>query len=182
MWEWLIKTHTKKTRTQTRASTVSPIIAMHQVGQPVWTPRRYESLTEEGYQRNVIVYRAVNLIARGAASVPWRLYKRENELLHHPLLDLIHYPNPRQAGSAFIESTLAYLLLSGNSYVEVVRSLDGNPAELYPLRPDRVRIIPSATGTPHAYEYTVNGARRVLRGDSSIRRKCFTFKALSSSQ
>ena len=146
-------------------SSVGRIIAMNQAGRPVWTPRRYDTLTMEGYQKNVIVYRAVNLIARGAASVPWRLYHGREELLHHPLLNLLHCPSPRQAGSAFIESILAYLLLAGNSYIEVIRDLEGRPAELHPLRPDRVKIIPSALGTPQAYEYSVNGASRTLKGD-----------------
>jgi len=166
MWKWFKTSQGKTPHNQSKSSVVGSIIAMNQVGQPVWTPRRYESLSEEGYQKNVIVYRSVNLIARGAASVPWRLYRREEELLEHPLLDLIHYPSPRQAGSAFIEATLAYLLLAGNSYIEVVRGLDGKPAELYPLRPDRVKIIPGTAGIPHAYEYTVSGMKRILRGDS----------------
>lgn len=138
---------------------------MNHVGQPIWTPRRYDALTAEGYQKNVIVYRCVNLIARGAASVPWRLYRKEEELLNHPLLDLLHYPSSRQAGSAFIESILAYLLLAGNSYIEVVRGFENRPAELHPLRPDRITIIPGRNGLPQGYEYAVNGARRVLRSE-----------------
>jgi HK97 family phage portal protein len=169
MWKWLKTSWQEKPYDQSKSSAVGSIIAMSQVGQPIWTPRRYEALAEEGYQKNVIVYRAVNLIARGAASVPWRLYYKEEELLHHPLLDLLHCPSPRQAGSAFIEATLAYLLLAGNSYIEIVRGFDDCPAELHPLRPDRIKIIPSATGIPHAYEYTVKGSHRVLRGDTLSR-------------
>ncbi len=145
-----------------KESSVGSMVACHFVGKPVWTPRRYESLSDEGYRKNVIVYRAVNLIARSAASVPWRLYSNGNEMLHHPLLDLIHSPNPRQGGSAFIESVLAYLLLSGNSYIEMVQGSNQKPAELYPLRPDRVRVIPGQTGLPAAYEYAVNGKSRQL--------------------
>ena len=144
-------------------STVGSLIAYHTIGQPVWTPRRYDTLTEEGYRRNVIVYRAVNLIARSAASVPWRLYEHGRELTQHPLLDLIHSPNPRQAGSAFIESVLGYLLLSGNSYIEMLTGGQHHtPLELYPLRPDRVRVIPGKSGIPEAYDYTVNGQTRTL--------------------
>jgi HK97 family phage portal protein len=162
MKQWVTQTikdrfFAKKTLDSQKQSAVGGLIAYHLVGKPVWTPRRYETLTEEGYKKNVIVYRAVNLIARSAASVPWRLYDNDKELVQHPLLDLIHSPNPRQGGSAFIEAVLAYLLLSGNSYIEMVTGEEGKPVELYPLRPDRVRLIPGAAGLPAAYEYTVNG-------------------------
>ena len=146
-----------------KTSAVGSLIAYQMVGKPVWTPRRYDALTDEGYRRNVIVYRAVNLIARSAASVPWRLYHDGKELTQHPVLDLIHCPNPKQAGSAFIESVLAYLLLSGNSYIEMISHNQHNtPLELYALRPDRVRVIPGKSGVPEAYDYTVNGQTRTL--------------------
>ena len=168
MWKWL-KKPSKAHSCDQKSSAMGSIIAMNQVGQPVWTPRRYEALAEEGYQKNVVVYRAVNLIARGAASVPWRLYRDDEELLHHPLLDLLHYPNTCQAGSSLIEAILAYLLLAGNSYIEIARDLDGTPAELHTLRPDRVKVVPGANGLPQAYEYTVGNRRRLLKGDTLSR-------------
>jgi HK97 family phage portal protein len=148
-----------------KASAVGSLIAYNTVGRPVWTPRRYDALAEEGYHKNVIVYRAVNLITRGAASVPWRLYKGRNEVSSHALLDLLHSPSLRQAGSAFIEAVLGYLLLAGNSYIESVCYQNGMPGELHPLRPDRVKIIPSTTGLPAGYEYAVNGKTRRLAAD-----------------
>lgn len=148
-----------------KASSVGKLIALNQVGRPQWTPRQYDALTVEGYQKNIIVYRAVSLIARGAASVPWRLYKNNEELLSHPLLTLLHHPSPRQGGSGFIEAVLSYLLLAGNSYIEIVSDMKGRPAELYPLRPDRVQIVPGASGVPQAFEYTVNGTKRQLNVD-----------------
>ncbi|MGI4852284.1 MAG: phage portal protein [Janthinobacterium lividum] len=168
MWKWL-KKPAKASPNDQKSSSMGSIIAMNQVGQPVWTPRRYESLAEEGYQKNVVVYRAVNLIARGAASVPWRLYRGDEELLQHPLLDLLQYPNTCQAGSSLIESVLAYLLLAGNSYLEIARNFDGKPAELHVLRPDRIKVVPGANGLPQAYEYTVGNRRRLLKGDTLSR-------------
>ena len=132
------------------------------VGQPQWTSRRYENLCQEGYQRNVIVYRCVNLIARGAASVPWRLRRQGQDIGHHPLLTLIHRPNIMQAGAAFIETVFAYWLLSGNSYIELVEGFDGKPKELHALRPDRMTVIPHNTGDIKGYDYKVNGSKRFI--------------------
>lgn len=82
--------------------------------------------------------------------MPWRLYRGDQELLQHPLLDLLHYPNTCQAGSSLIESCLAYLLLAGNSYIEIARNFENKPAELHVLRPDRVKVVPGANGLPIA--------------------------------
>ena len=148
-----------------KSSSIGPLLAYGQVGNPVWTPRRYDSLAEEGYQKNVIVYRCVNLVARGLGSVPWLLYQGETEIDSHPLLDLLNCPSPRQAGSAFMEAVVGYLLLSGNTYIEAVVDHEGRPTELYPLRPDRMKVIPGAGGIPAAFEYSVGGQRKILPCD-----------------
>lgn len=147
-------------RSETKQSRVSPLIAYSSLGQPIWTPKRYDKLSQEGYAKNVVVYRCVNLIARGAASVPWRLYRGDEEIYSHPILELLHHPSPLQGGAAFIETVLAFKLLSGNSYIECVRDANGNPAELYALRPDRIKIVPGPAGVPMAYEYSVNSRTR----------------------
>ncbi len=148
-----------------KGSSVGALMAYQTAGRPVWTPRQYDQLSKEGYQKNVIAYRCVNMIARAVGSVPWRLYQGRDEILNHPLLTLLHHPNPRQAGSAFMESVVAYLLLAGNSYIEMVTTPQGAPGELYVLRPDRMQIIPSSLGTAHAYEYKVNGQSRQILSD-----------------
>lgn len=51
MWKWIKTSQGKTLHNQSKSSVVGSIIAMNQVGQPVWTPRRYESLSEEGYQK-----------------------------------------------------------------------------------------------------------------------------------
>ncbi len=148
-----------------KASSIASLMACSVLGKAIWTPRNYQLLSEEGYQKNVIVYRCVNLIARGVASVPWLLYSKDDEVLESSLLTLLNCPSPRQAGSAFIEAVVGYLLLSGNTYIEAVLNQDNVPVELYPLRPDRMKIIPGPAGIPHAFEYGANGQSRRLMCD-----------------
>ena len=148
-----------------KASSVGSMVAYNNLGQPVWTPRNYEALTAQGFRRNVIVYRCVNLIAKGAASVPWRIYKGDQEVVRHPLLDLLRHPSALQGGSAFIESLLGYLLLSGNSYVEGVQGKENFPKELYALRPDRMKVVPSSSGLPLGFEYSVDGQKKIIPAD-----------------
>lgn len=163
MFFWLKKI--SRRLAERKASRVSTMVAYNSIGRPVWTPKRYDRLAEEGFSKNVIVYRAVNLIARGAACVPWKLYQGREEVFDHAVLDLLHHPNPRQGGAAFIESVLAFKMLAGNSYIEVVSDQRGLPVELYPLRPDRMKIVPGASGVPKAYEYSVNGRSRLIPVD-----------------
>jgi len=144
---------------RTKASAAGPVIAFSSAGRPKWTPRRYDSLAEEGFRKNVIAYRCAMMIAASAAAVPWLLYDSEGaELDNHPLLNLLRHPNPLQDGVAFMESVYACLQIAGNAYVEAVQPQDAqHPAELYVLRPDRMKVIPGPAGLPQGYEYSVNG-------------------------
>ncbi len=141
---------------ETKASATAPLFVAGGTHQPLWTPRQYDTLAEEGYKKNIVVYRCVSLIARGVASVPWQLYRGKTRLEAHPLLRLLQNPNPKQGLSCFMEALTAYLLLAGNVYVEAVIQ-DKEPLELYLLRPDRVRVIPGSGGIPIAFEYTLGG-------------------------
>jgi HK97 family phage portal protein len=51
--------------------------------------------------------------------------------------------------------------------------LEGTPRELHALRPDRMRVVPSPTGWPEAYEYSVHGATVRLPGDTVMHVKLF---------
>lgn len=161
---------------KSHTTTTSNVLAMHPLSKPIFTPRCYEQLADEGYQRNVIVFRCVNLIARGLGSVPWLLYRKnhntEEEVERHPLLRLLNCPSPYQAGSAFMESVVGHLLLSGNAYIEAVMNTQNQIQELYALRPDRMRIIAGTSGV-EAYEYRVGNHKKrydvdMLSGKSQI--------------
>lgn len=144
---------------QTKMSAAGPMIAWSHVGKAKWTPRRYDSQIDEGYRKNVVAFRCVSLIAGAVSAIPWLLYdQRNNEIDQHDVLGILEHPNPMQDGASFLESLVINLLTSGNAYVEAVRPREGEaPTELYVLRPDRMKVIPGATGLPLGYEYTVSG-------------------------
>lgn len=151
--------------TESKASAAGAAIAAYFLGQPVWTPRDYTALSEEGYVRNAVAYRCVKLIATSAASAPWLLYDRAGkEIETHPLLDLLDRPAPMTGGHSLFEAVYAYLLLAGNSYLEAVGPDRKAPRELWALRPDRTRVIAGSAGLPAGYEYEANG--RTVRWDA----------------
>lgn len=140
----------------TKASAVGPLIAWEPLGQPVWAPRDYAAFAREGFMQNAIVYRSVRMIAEAAASVPLLLYEGDEEIEHHPLLDLIAHPSPDQTTADFLEAWYGFLLVAGNAYVEAV-GLSGRLRELHVLRPDRMKVIPGPDGWPEAFEYSASG-------------------------
>jgi HK97 family phage portal protein len=148
-------------RSETKQSQTGAAMVMTP-GQPVWSGRNYAAFADEGYRRNVVAYSAINKIADAVASVPWMVFRGDQELTAHPILDLLKRPNPMQSGAQYMRAKVGFFLLSGNTYEERV-TVGGNVRELYQLRPDRVQIIPGATGFPIAFEYKYAG--RCVRFD-----------------
>jgi HK97 family phage portal protein len=149
---------------EAKASAAGPLIALQTLGHPVWTPRDYAAFAREGYMSNAIVYRCVRMIAETAAAVPLLLYRGDEEIINHPLLDLMQRPNPVQVGPEFLEALFGYLLVAGNTYIEGV-AIDGDIRELHVLRPDRMKVVPGDDGWPESYEYGVAGRSVRLSGE-----------------
>lgn len=138
-----------------KASQAKSIISMQQLGQAQWSPRDYTSFATEGFGQNSICYRCVSMIAQAAASIPLRVRDEGEDYHDHPLLDLLQNPNPHQCGPEILEEWYGFLLVAGNTYLELV-SINDTPRELYVLRPDRMKVIAGDQGWPQSFTYTVN--------------------------
>jgi len=144
-----------------KQSAVGPMLALSHLGRPVWTPRDYLSLAREGFAQNPIVYRCVRLIAEAAASVPLSVWEGGERQDDHPLVARLDRPNPEQSRQELFEQLFGFLQTAGNAYLEAAG--DGLE-EFYALRPDRMRVVPGASGWPAAYDYTVGArVRRLMR-------------------
>lgn len=144
--------------------------------EPASVPTRSSQLAREGFQENVTVHACVSLLARAVAGIAWLLSRdvgdRRQEVGNHGLLDLLHRPNPEQGGVAFMETLGGHLLISGNAYA-LAAGPDGRPPrELWPLRPDRVRVEVDARGERH-YFYKVSGREDDLPADRVLHLKLF---------
>lgn len=147
-----------------KASAAAGAIASRSLGQPVWTERRYDKLADEAYKRNAVAFACIKRIASGCASVPFLLHGRGGkEIEDHPLLDLLASPAPGVGGRQMLEALYAYLLISGNTYVEAVgpKRSGAPPRELWSLRPDRMKIIPGSAGLPSGFEYDAGGTKKI---------------------
>lgn len=115
------------------------------------------------YQYSPWVYIAVNRIAEAAALVPLHVLRvtgdQREEVVRHPLERLLEAPNPFLSGFELMEQTVGLLELTGNAYWFLAGDASGTPAEIWPLRPDRVSIVPDAGRYIKGYVYEVDGVR-----------------------
>ncbi len=139
-----------------KASAAKALIALNRLGAPAWTPRDYASLARAGYEKNVIAYRCVRLVAEAAASAPLSVIEDGAAMAEHPLAALIAHPNPEQSGAELMESFYGFLQTAGNAYLEAV-ALDGAPRELYALRPDRMKARLGKSGWAEGFDYAAGG-------------------------
>ena len=157
----------KSEQRETKMSRANSVVALGQLGKPQWSPRNYNALAGKGYAQNPVVYRCVRMISEAAASVPLYVFESGGGMGEHPLLQLLRNPNPRQAGASFFEAVIGHLLIGGDAYVEAV-TVDDTVAELYALRPDRMRVVPGPEGWPQAYDYVVGNSTIRFRQDNDF--------------
>ncbi len=119
-------------------------------------PRSYEAQVREAYLGNPVAQRAVRLVAEGVAWAP--VYSHQSGALMGAREEkgdrAVSLVNP-----VLLETVATQLLLHGNAYVQILQDAAGMPAELFALRPERVRIEADAAGWPRAYVYKVGEAK-----------------------
>jgi HK97 family phage portal protein len=135
----------------------APVVYYNSLGVDYQQKTRYDQLATEGYSENAIVKKCIDLISNNASRVAIELYRGDQQVEEHPLLDLLYNPNPVQGQVEFFTSLYSYLLISGNSYILESGAENTPPIELYTLRPDRIRIKGSSKAIPEAYNYLVGG-------------------------
>lgn len=107
-----------------------------QAGEPL--PRSYEAQVRAAYLGNAVAQRAVRLVAETLASIAVEASGREGDGGLEQAVSLIDPP--------LLESIATQLLLHGNAFVHVAQNGEGQPARLFPLRPERVKVEPDGTG------------------------------------
>ncbi len=135
-----------------------------ELGEVKWSQRNYKQFANEAYIKNVIAHRAINMVAKAAASVPFSLYSmhggKKRSVESHFILDLLRDPNPKESGKELLKAIYVYLQIHGNAYI--LAGLDNNKRlhELYTLRPDRVSIVAEKGFMPQLYRYSVDEVHR----------------------
>ena len=120
----------------------------------------------EGYGRNEIVFACIEELSTSAAEprlVGVQKTSKGTEQVHdHPLLDLFEKPNPWMSRYDLIASMHMFRGVGGNAYLYKTRSAAGKVVELWPLRTDRVFVIPDKNMYIKGWEYRLEGETFLL--------------------
>ncbi len=117
---------------------------LFKTSQASWTKWTLSNAVKEGYEKSGWVYRAVSLIAKNGASVPWGIYNIETGELepNHPLATVLAYPNPHFSRQDLFELIISWYQLTGVAYIK--RAFNSNRTiELWPISPDRIAPVGS---------------------------------------
>ena len=135
----------------------APVVYYNSLGYDSAPKIAYDDLATDGYSENAIVYRCINEISNNASRVKINLFRGDQELDNHPLLDLLYNPSPTMSQVEWFQALYSYLLISGNNYMLSVGGDNTPPTELYNLRPDRMKIRSGTRSMPVAYDYMLKG-------------------------
>jgi HK97 family phage portal protein len=134
-----------------------------------WSARDYANFAREAYIQSFVGYRCIDLIAQSVASVPWKVFIKDDsnktgriEQPNHALTRILHRANPGEGFSAFQLGVISFLGIAGNSYVEKLAPETGPnkglPIELHTHRPDYIKpIIDDNTHQLVGYKLEIEG-------------------------
>jgi HK97 family phage portal protein len=117
---------------------------------------------------HVWVYACVTRVAQACSRVPIDIMKPGKEPVPAELSDPVAYPflavNPFMSQAGLIESTVINLLLTGNAYWDLER----DAGEIWSLRPDAVKVVPSYEDFVLGYLYKNGGITIRFEADEII--------------
>lgn len=146
---------------ESESKAIDFLLSRWQRNQPTYSPHNYFSLAREGYSKNEVVYACINERATSFTSAPLRVYRDgeagAEEIPTHGLRQLMLKPNPMMSAEDLWISTVSYYDIAGNAFWWKVRSAAGRVVEVWPLRPDRMRILPDPREVILGYQYEVDG-------------------------
>jgi len=107
------------------------------------------------------VYACITTIAAEVSAIEVKLYKKSGstikEVDEHEALSLLEFVNDFMTFSQLIDITQTYKELTGEAYWAKIRDNSGRVSELWALRPDWVKIVPSEDNFIKGYEYCPGG-------------------------
>ena len=101
--------------------------------------------------------------AEDVAMVSWHLYrcwgKEKEEVLEHPLLDLMCTPAPGMTGFEWRLLKTLYLDVAGEAFDLIEYGPDGLPSALYPIPPTWCRRLPSSDDLTYEFVIPAGGGQ-----------------------
>jgi len=133
---------------------------------------RAANVTPDSAMGVMAYYSGVRFLSETIASLPLIIYKRlpkggKDRATDHPMYRILHdQANPEMTAFTWKETIMAHAVGWGNGYSERQLDARGRTVALWPLRPDRMRVLRSASLSngdpgPLIYRYQVPGGATV---------------------
>jgi HK97 family phage portal protein len=154
--EWFSKKVERKDLGNMQATFRSIILDM---GDGTSIPDSYHGRTREGYEQNSYVFKCINARAKSVSLVDSMVLdlKGQEHGDNHPLVKLLHRPNPGQSQTEFISMIEFHLALMGNAYILPVHTKVKGLTQLHIIRPDYVTYTPSGNIFDPVQSWTIGG-------------------------
>jgi len=122
-----------------------------------WPTAAGVDVTVEGSLQSSAVFACVRVLSETVPSMPLVLYRRlsrgKERATSHPLYGLLHdLPNPEMTAFEFRETLMGHLALWGNAFAEVELNKGGQVRGLWPLRPDKMKVVRRAGRLWYVYK------------------------------
>lgn len=111
----------------------------------------------EGYQQNIIVYKAIKKIVDSVCSIKLLVEKNGEILKDHEVFRLLEDPNPQQGYGEFMENLFTDYLITGE--IAIVKDNPNKPVEMWPLNPLYLEVVAGSGGMPAEYIYNLNNVK-----------------------
>lgn len=130
-------------------------------------------VTVEGSLELPAVWACIRVLSETVASLPLFVYERlergKRRAPAHPLYALLHdQPNPEQTSFEFFELMISHTATWGNAFAEVERANNGRVRALWPLRPDRMRMLRQSGQIFYVYSLPDGQPDVTLRADQVL--------------
>lgn len=120
----------------------------------------------------------VDLLSTSTADVEWQLWRpdpggdpeKRTEVVEHLSLQVLNQPNPFYTRWAWMESGQQHIELTGEGWTVVTKNAAGWPQQLWPIRPDRIEVVPSRDEFIAGYVYTSPDGEKVPLGVGDVLR------------
>jgi HK97 family phage portal protein len=133
--------------------------------------QQLQQLTASGW-----LFSAIDLVATGVGATDWNLFRKagtdRTELPDtHPAAILWEAINPFFTRNEFLETAVQHRMLVGEMWWLKLRNNRGEIEELWPIRPDRMVVVPGHPEYIKGYIYRVGGEAIPLEVDDIIFRR-----------
>lgn len=157
-----------------RKDAILSAIPTWDVGRPQSQPFDYQRGARDGYLLDELVFACIEFRMDAAGEAPVCGYVRTEkgdekiDNYEHPAIRVLNNPNPFMGRARLWKITSMHMDIGGNAYWHKVRSAAGRVVEFWPLRPDRVQVIPDSRTFIGGYKYSIGDNDYFLRPEDII--------------